>query len=76
MNFVSNSSYLDIGLVIVIFALMCVLTYVAFSLSDFIARKIGDNVISVIGKIMGLIIAIIGTTMIIQGIKLSFDLLN
>lgn len=76
MNFVSNSSYVNIGLVILIFAFMCVLTYVAFSLSDFIARKIGDNVISVIGKIMGLIIAIIGTTMIIQGIKLSFDFLN
>jgi len=76
MNFVSHSSYVNIGLVILIFAFMCVLTYVAFSLSDFIARKIGDNVISVIGKIMGLIIAIIGTTMIIQGIKLSFDFLN
>ena len=38
--------------------------------------NIGSNVISVIGKIMGLIIAIIGTTMIIQGIKLSFDFLK
>ena len=76
MNFVSNSSYVNIGLVILIFGLMCVLTYIAFSLSDFIARKIGNNVISVIGKIMGLIIAIIGTTMIIEGIKLSFDLVK
>ncbi|MEH6659500.1 MarC family protein [Leeuwenhoekiella marinoflava] len=71
-NFVSNPSYVNIGLVILIFGLMCLLTYIAFSLSDFIARKIGGNVISVIGKIMGLIIAIIGTTMVIQGIKLSF----
>lgn len=74
-NFVSNPSYVNIGLVILIFGLMCLLTYIAFSLSDFIARKIGGNVISVIGKIMGLIIAIIGTTMVIQGIKLSFDFL-
>ena len=74
-NFVSNPSYVNIGLVILIFGLMCLLTYIAFSLSDFIARKIGENVISVIGKIMGLIIAIIGTTMVIQGIKLSFDFL-
>ncbi|MFD2826372.1 multiple antibiotic resistance protein [Leeuwenhoekiella aestuarii] len=75
-NFVSNPSYVNIGLVILIFGLMCLLTYIAFSLSDFIARKIGENVISVVGKIMGLIIAIIGTTMVIQGIKLSFDLIN
>lgn len=74
-NFVSNPSYVNIGLVILIFGLMCVLTYIAFSLSDFIARKIGENVISVIGKIMGLIIAIIGTTMVIQGLKLTFDFL-
>lgn len=76
MNFVSKSSYMNIGLVILIFGLMCLLTYIAFSLSDFIAAKIGDNVISVIGKIMGLIIAIIGTTMVIQGLKLSFEFLT
>ena len=76
MNFTSNTSYVNIGLVILIFGLMCLLTYITFSLSDFIAAKIGDNVISVIGKIMGLIIAIIGTTMVIQGLKLTFDFLN
>jgi len=35
-----------------------------------------ENVIKVIGKIMGLIIAIIGTGMVIQGIKISFDLIS
>ncbi len=76
MNFVSNASYIHIGLVLLIFGLMCLLTYITFSLSDFIAEKIGDNVISVIGKMMGLIIAIIGTSMVIEGIKISFDLLK
>ncbi|MDL5515038.1 MarC family protein [Arenibacter sp. M-2] len=52
------------------------LTYITFSLSDFIAKKIGVNVISVIGKLMGLIIAIIGTSMVIEGIKISFGLAN
>ncbi|MEH6405941.1 MAG: MarC family protein [Leeuwenhoekiella sp.] len=74
MNFVSKATYLQIGLVIIIFAIMCLLTYVTFSLSDFIVEKIGSNVISVIGKIMGLIIAIIGTSMIIEGVKISFNL--
>ncbi len=76
MNFVPNASYVHIGLVILIFGLMCLLTYITFSLSDLIAKKIGDNVISVIGKIMGLIIAIIGTSMVIEGIKISFDLIK
>lgn len=74
-NFVANtSSYMNIAVIIVVFALMCLLNYIAFSLSDVIAKKIGDNVISVIGKLMGLIIAIIGTSMIISGLKLSFDI--
>jgi multiple antibiotic resistance protein len=76
-NFVANTtSYMYIAVVILVFALMCFLNYLAFTLSDIIAKKIGDNVISVIGKLMGLIIAIIGTNMIIQGIKLSFDVFN
>ncbi|MFL0070543.1 MarC family protein [Tenacibaculum maritimum] len=74
MNFVANSTYVHIGLVILIFGFMCLLTYITFSISDLIAKKIGDNVISVIGKIMGLIIAIIGTCMVIEGIKISFNL--
>ena len=55
---------------------MCLLNYIAFAMSGSIAKKIGDNVISVIGKLMGLIIAIIGTNMIISGLKLSFDIFN
>lgn len=74
MNFVSNADYIKITIVIAIYAVMCFLNYIAFNLSDFIVRNLGRNVISVIGKIMGLIIAIIGTSMIIQGVKISFDL--
>ncbi|MGB3145426.1 MAG: MarC family protein [Maribacter sp.] len=74
MNFVSDTNYVHIGIVILIFGLMCLLTYFIFNFSDTIAKKIGDNVISVVGKIMGLIIAIIGTSMIIEGIKISFYL--
>ena len=54
---------------------MSLITYFTFKLSDLIVKIVGHNVISVIGKIMGLIIAIIGTGMIITGIKLSFNLM-
>ncbi len=74
MNFVSNAGYIKIGMVILIFGLLCFMTYFTFMLSEWFIKKIGNNVISVIGKIMGLIIAIIGTDMIIQGIKISFSL--
>lgn len=75
MNFVANVESIQIFLVIAIFGFMSMLTYLTFRASDFIVKIVGNNVISVIGKIMGLIIAIIGTGMVIQGIKISFDLI-
>lgn len=72
MNNVTDASYVHIGIVIAVFALMIFLTYLAFSLSDLIVKKVGNNLISVIGKLMGLILAIIGTGMVTEGIKLTF----
>lgn len=76
MNFVPNNSYLHILIVLLVFGLLCFMTYLVFKYSDIIAQKIGDNVIAVVEKIMGLIIAIIGTGMIIEGIKISFHLIK
>ncbi len=72
MDFVTKGDFLHVSIVIGIFALMCVLTYIAFKSSEFILDKVGHNLIAVIGKIMGLIIAIIGTGMVIDGIKMAF----
>jgi multiple antibiotic resistance protein len=76
MNNVTNASFVHTGIVISIFALMIFLTYLAFSLSDLIVKKVGNNLISVIGKLMGLILAIIGTDMIIAGLKISFEIVK
>ncbi|WP_163716379.1 MarC family protein [Mangrovibacterium lignilyticum] len=74
MNNVTNANFIHIGIVIAVFGLMTFLTYLAFTLSDKILEKLGNSLIAVIGKLMGLIIAIIGTGMIVEGIKLSFNL--
>ena len=74
MNFVTNSDIIHISIVIAVFAMMCLLTYFFFLISDKLVQYLGNNVISVIGKIMGLIIAIIGTNMIIEGIKIAFNI--
>lgn len=74
MNFVSDNNYLHIAIVIFIFAIMCYITYLAFYFSEYIVKKMGPNIITVIGKIMGLILSIMGIGMLIQGIKLSFHL--
>ncbi len=74
MNNVTNANFIHIAIVIAIFAVMIFLTYLAFSLSERIVEKIGQNLITVIGKIMGLILAIMGTGMTVEGIKLAFNL--
>jgi multiple antibiotic resistance protein len=74
MNFTTNASFVHVGIIIATFALMIFLTYLAFIFSEKIMEKIGQNLIAVVGKIMGLILAIIGAGMIIEGIKLSFNL--
>ena len=72
MNNVTSADFVHIGIVISIFALMIYLTYLAFSFSDLIIKIMRTNLISVVGKLMGLVLAIIGTGMIVDGIKLTF----
>ena len=74
MNYVTKSEITHIAIVIAVFAFMILLTYIFFRLSDKLVAWLGNNVISVIGKIMGLIIAIIGTNVIIEGVKIAFNL--
>ena len=72
MNNVTDAGLVHVVVLIAVFGIMILLTYLAFSLSDLIVRRLGNNMIAVVGKLMGLIIAIIGTGMIIDGIKLAF----
>lgn len=74
MNNVTDANLLHIAIVVIIFGVMIGLTCLAFTLSERIVEKIGENLITVIGKIMGLILAIMGTGMTVEGIKLAFNL--
>jgi len=74
MNFATGASFIHIGIVVAVFALMIFLTWLSFTYSELLVNKLGSNAILVIGKLMGLILAIIGTDMIIDGIKLAFNL--
>ncbi len=72
MNFTTNATYLQLAIIVIMLGLIMWLNYLAFISSDYLVRYIGKNKITVIEKIMGLIIAIIGTSMFIEGVKLAF----
>lgn len=74
MNFVPKVSIIHLIIVIVVFAVVLLMTYIAFVLSESIVKIVGEGIIMAIGKIMGLILAIIGTGMVIEGTKLAFKL--
>lgn len=72
MNFTTNADYLQLVIILAMFGIVMWLNHLAFISSDYMVRLIGENKIVVIEKIMGLIIAIIGTNMLIQGINIAF----
>ncbi len=74
MNSVTDADYTHIAIVTACFGIVVYLTYLAFKLSDKIVKVVGMNLITVISKLMGLILAIMGTGMVISGIKLAFNL--
>ncbi|ASV31279.1 MarC family protein [Maribacter cobaltidurans] len=74
MNYVTHANFVHIAIVVAVFGVIVLLTYLAFVSSDFIVNKVGPNLIAVISKLMGLILAIIGTGMLTEGIKLTFNL--
>jgi len=69
MNFAAEASIAQIVSVLTAFAAICVLTYIAFVGSERLARVLGQNVIKVVSRLMGLILAVIGVQMLIEGIR-------
>ena len=73
MNSVTDANILHTSIVILIFSFNLLLTYFAFIYSDKLVDRLGQNLIQVLGKIMGFILSIMGTGMAVEGIKLAFN---
>jgi len=71
MTFVSDKNWMYMGIAILAFGIVCLMHLFAFRMSSLIVARIGKNVITVFGRIMGLIITVIGTSMVIDGIQLA-----
>lgn len=72
MDYVSNTTPMHLIIVVVVSLIVIIINYISLRSGDFIVAKLGSQVISVLDKIMGLILAIMGTGMIITGLKLAF----
>ncbi|ETA73534.1 MarC family protein [Ligilactobacillus equi] len=63
-------------IVVFSFILLALLTYFLFVYGEIIVKKLGENMLAVITRLMGLILAVIGTDMLFAGLKAAFKILN
>jgi len=68
MNFSSSGSITDLVITIVAFAILCLITFIFFVSGQRLVTVLGDNGLSVVTRLMGLLLAVIGTQMVITGI--------
>ncbi len=76
MNFSARGGLSDMVMTIAMFAVLCVITYVFFVFGEKFVTFIGTSALGAITRMMGLILAVIGTQMVIEGVKGSFMLMR
>ena len=67
MNFATAGGFDQTIITIASFAVLCAITYVLFLFGDKLVKAVGPSALNVITKMMGLILAVIGTQMFIDG---------
>jgi multiple antibiotic resistance protein len=58
------------------FAVLCVITYILFVFGEKFVTFIGASALGVVTRMMGLILAVIGTQMVIKGVLGAFKLVG
>ena len=74
MNFSAGGGFMEVVVTIAMFALLCVITYVLFVFGEKLVDYIGASALGVITRMMGLILAVVGTQMVIEGLHGAFKL--
>ena len=74
MSFSANGGLMAVVITVAVFAVLCVITYVLFIFGEKFVTYIGDSALGVVTRMMGLILAVIGTQMVIKGLHGAFKL--
>jgi len=69
MNFAAAPGRGEVIITVIAFGLLCLITYGWFVRGEKIAKFVGPSAIDVITKMMGLILAVIGMQMLIEGVQ-------
>jgi len=74
MNFSASGGFSAVIVTIVAFAILCAITYVMFLFGEKLVSYLGTSALNVITRMMGLILGVIGTQMVIEGLHGAFAL--
>ena len=74
MNYSASGEWSEILITVTVFGLLCILTFYAFMASSKILKLLGKSGLNIVTRLMGLILAVIGTQMLIGGITTAFNL--
>ena len=69
MNYSAAGGWQETTITIVTFAILCLITFICFIFGQKIVKFIGASGLSIVTRLMGLILAIIGAQMLIGGIS-------
>ncbi len=76
MNYSANGNIVNVITTIVCFGILCYITYLFFIFGEKFVKFLGEGAIKVITRLMGLILAVIGTQMVIEGILNAIKLIK
>ena len=69
MNYSAAGGWGEITVTVLAFAALCLITFLCFIFSSNIISAIGENGLSIVTRLMGLILSVIGVQMVIVGIQ-------
>jgi len=74
MNFASTGGLWNMIMTLAAFALLCLITFLFFVFGEGLTRFLGKGGLTVVTRIMGLILGVIGVQMLVDGINGAFRL--
>lgn len=74
MNYSVSGGWMEIGITIFSFLVLCIITFYCFIFSSKILLITGESVLGIITRLMGLILAVIGVQMLVIGLNAAIAL--
>ncbi len=74
MNYSAAGGWTDVTVTIATFTFLCFITFFCFIFSLKITTVVGENKLSIVTRLMGLILAVVGVQMLVVGVKAAMGI--